>query len=165
MKQTFCFLITILFITSCQSQQSKAMKDQQKAYDILKSLPNGAVATSDGSWTMTATIDGKSWKANYMYSPEATSRIISHYNDESIELPYWKQGMVVGKTTTFKEGNATDLFLNDEVGIYGGTQGEMVITKVNGGWVEGTFHFVASSSRSSKTVNVTNGFFRIQISK
>ena len=163
MKYILFLCITSLAFTSCNSQKNKAMQEQQKAYDILKSLPGGAIATAEGSWTMTATIDGKPWKTNYMYPPEASGRIIGHYNNEFIGLPYMKTDMVVGKKETFSEDNATDLFLeNDDNGFYGGRQGGMVITKVNGDWVEGTFHFVANTI-NNKTVNVTNGFFRIKM--
>lgn len=166
MKQTLCFLITIILFTSCQSQQSKAMKDQQKAYQILKStIPNGTIATKEGNWTMTASIDGKSWKANYMYLPEASSRIIGHYNDEYIGLPYSENDIVVGKKVTFSQHNATDLSIAGDDNTYAGRQGEMVITQVNGKWVEGTFHFTANTINSSKKIEVTNGFFRFQMSK
>ena len=148
-------------------QQSQAVKDQKKAYEVLKSLPGGAVATGDGSWTMTATINGKPWKAIYMYPAEASDRISGHAGDEMIGLPYSRAKMEVGKKEVFAEHNATDLFLKDDIGFYGGRSGEMVITKVTGLWIEGTFHFTATTklSNTAKPVEVTNGFFRIKLAK
>ena len=165
MKQIFFLFLTILLFASCQGQQSKAIKDQQKAYEVLKNLPGGAIATAEGSWTMTAKIDGKTWQATYLYPPETSNRISGYKGDEMIGLPYKKQDMVVGKKETFSESHATDLFINDDVGIYGGRKGEMVITKVNGNWVEGTFYFTANTKSTTKTVEVTDGFFRFKIAK
>jgi len=49
------------------------------------------------------------------------------------------------------------------VAIWGGRKGEMEITKVDDKWVEGEFYFTAIASETDKTMEVTEGFFRISI--
>ncbi|MEO5562966.1 MAG: hypothetical protein ABIR18_06010, partial [Chitinophagaceae bacterium] len=95
--------------------------------------------------------------------PDAAGRIIGYYGEEWIGLPYDKRNMVVGKKITFGENNATDLATDDEVGLWGGRKGEMEITKVDDKWAEGTFYFTGSTSRSDKTMEVTEGVFRISL--
>ena len=166
MKQILCFLITIcLFTSSCQSQQSKAMKDQQKAYNKLEEIKPGNFATTDGGWTMTCTMNGKPWKATSMFPPKTSDRIIGYKGEDYIGFPFKQSYLTAGYKTAFKEGHAADLGISDDVVFYSGTTGEMVITKVSSGWVEGTFHFTATTSKSPKTVDVTNGFFRVKIVK
>lgn len=163
MKQIFLVAIFGFSIIICHAQQSKAMKDQQKAYDILhKKANDGRINTAPGSWNMTAVIDGKPWKANYMYSPEQTSRIIGHHDDEFISFPY-RSNMSTGYKKAFSSSWAVDINLNDGVGIYGATEGEMIITKADANWIEGTFHFIAEAASGNKKLNVTNGYFKIQV--
>jgi hypothetical protein len=86
-------------------------------------------------------------------------------NDEYIGLPYDRRYLVVGKTIKFGDHQAVDLVTSDDVGIWGGTKGEMQITKVDETSAEGTFFFTASASSTTKTVEVTEGSFRILLSK
>ncbi len=130
-----------MMIASCKSQQSKAMKDQQKAMDVLsKHRDADAVNTTANGWTMTATINGKPWKANFMYHTKSTGRIIGHFNEEFISFPFSKQKMIAGKKITIKQGYVADLFLKDGTGIWDGDKGEINITSVKGKWVEATFN-------------------------
>ena len=117
--------------------------------------------TADG-WTMTAKINGKDWKASSIMPPEAAGRIIGYSGEEYIGLPYDKDEMLVGKKDIFSEDNAVDLSTTDEVGMWGGRKGEMEITKVENGWAEGSFHFTATAHDSNKTMEVTDGFFKIK---
>ena len=72
--------------------------------------------------------------------------------------------MVTGKKISFSRVEAVDLFLPaDEGGILGGYKGEMLITKANEQWAEGTFYFTADSDRSDKKAEVIDGFFRISM--
>jgi hypothetical protein len=47
--------------------------------------------------------------------------------------------------------------------VVGWQKRQMEITKVDNNWAEGKFYF--TGSRSDKTVEVTDGFFRISLSK
>jgi hypothetical protein len=54
---------------------------------------------------------------------------------------------------------------NADHSCQGGRKGEMEITKVDDNWAEGKFSFTGSASSTTKTVEVTDGFFRISMAK
>lgn len=112
---------------------------------------------------MNAKLDGKYWSATSMMPPDVAGRIIGYNNGEYIGLPYDSRRLAVGKKDVFGEDNAVDLATNGKESIWGGRKGEMEITKVSNGWAEGKFFFTAVGSRSGKTMEVTEGFFRIPI--
>jgi hypothetical protein len=161
MKQTLFILGISFFIalTACNSQSDASKKAKQVQTAIKENKP-GTVATTAEGYTMRAKLDGKEWTATAMMPPETAGRIIGYMNAEYIGLPYDKGNLVSGKKNTFGEDNAVDLSTND-AGMLGGRKGEMQITKVDENWVEGTFFFTAGTSGSNKTVEVTDGFFRI----
>ena len=97
--------------------------------------------------------------------PDKTMQIFGFYNgDKYIGLPYNKKYFIVGKKIEFSDHNA-DLTTNDDVQVWNGRDGEMEITKVNGKWVEGKFFFTGYSYDNKKTIEVTDGFFRIATDK
>jgi hypothetical protein len=153
MKKIFAFIILFVFLAS--TQKSNAQKSS------LNGLPQGAiVATSDG-FTMTAKINGKIIKAHAMMPPDKAEEIVGFYDgDKYIGLPYEKKNMVAGKKLNFSNANA-DLTTNDNIQVWNGRKGEMEITKVTGQWVEGKFFFTGYSYDNKKTIEVTDGFFRI----
>ena len=71
--------------------------------------------------------------------------------------------MKVGKKIQFGENHVALLFTNDNDGFWDGRKGEMEITKVENEWAEGKFFFTATTSSADKTIEVTDGFFRISI--
>lgn len=165
MKQTISILILAAMLYSCgNNSQSKAISDAKQIQSELKKMQPGGIATSESGWTMTATINGKKWLANSLMPLEATGRIIGDNNGESISLPYDRRDMVVGEKTNF-ENSAVDLFLNNDVAIWGGHTGKMEITKVDDKWAEGKFFFTATSSSTDKKIEVTDGFFRISMAQ
>ncbi len=161
------YLLNVFFIffilASCNSQQSDAVNQAKEVQSAIQENRPGTMPTADGSWTITAKLNGKSWKASSIMPPASAGRIVGYYDKEYIGLPYDKGDMVVGKKNKFGEDNAVDLATNDEIGIWGGRKGEMEITKVDDDWAEGTFHFTAYATSTDKTVEVTDGFFRIRI--
>jgi hypothetical protein len=170
MKKTVLTLSTVLIIvvtlTSCgNSAQNKALEDAKKVQSAIKEMVPGTIPTKEGGWTFRAKINGKEWEANSIMPPDAAGRIIGYYNGESIGLPYDRRYFETGRKITFGESNAVDLMTNDDIGIWGGRTGEMEITKVDEKWAEGKFFFTGSTSRSDKTVAVTDGFFRISLEK
>jgi hypothetical protein len=125
----------------------------------------GEIATREGSWTMTATIDGKKWKATSMMPPAIGSRIMGAAGENYISFPFSPGYMKAGKKIKLTENYAADLGFDDEVAIYGGRTGEIEITKVTGDWVEAKFFFTASSARATKKILVTDGFTRFSMAK
>jgi hypothetical protein len=141
------------------------MKDQQQAVETMKSTTPGTVPTTSDGYTMTAKLDGKEWKAGSMMPPEAPSRIIGYNNGEFISFPYDRRKMVAGNKITFTQDYSVDLTTDDDVKFWAGRKGEMTITKVDDNMAEGTFFFTASANGSTKTIEVTDGFFRILFAK
>ncbi|HMH23844.1 MAG TPA: hypothetical protein VK563_18790 [Puia sp.] len=162
MKYLFICASLLAFV-SCNSQQSEAKK---LAEQINSTIMPGTIPTSEGSWTMKARIKGEKWAAASMMPPDASGRIIGYYKTEYIGLPYDRRDMYVGKKIKFGENNAVDLSVNDDIGMYGGRTGEMEITKVDDNWAEGKFYFTGNTTQgSNKTVDVTEGFFRISLAR
>ncbi len=166
MKQILSILATAALLSSCGgSDQAKAIEQEKQALSILKENTPGTIHVKDGGYTMTAKLDGKDWTAGSMMPQEIAGRIIGYNNGEYIGLPYDRRYLVPGKKIKFGEGNAVDLSTHDDIGIWGSRKGEMEITKVDENMAEGRFFFTASSSRTNKTIEVTEGFFRILFPK
>jgi hypothetical protein len=155
--------LLFFFLSSCNSQQSEAKKVAADIKQTLAENTPGSIPTKEGGLMMKATIAGKAWVADAMMPPEAAGRIIGFHNKESISLPYDRRDLYVGKKIKFSDHQAVDIFTNDEVGIWGGRQGEMEITKVDANWAEGVFHVTGSTLDGSKTLAVTDGSFRIAV--
>jgi hypothetical protein len=164
LKLSFPLILVALF-SSYGNSQSSALEQAKQVQAAIKKMRPGTVPTKEDGWSMKAKLNGKAWIATSIMPPEGVGRIVGYYNDEYIGLPYDRRYIVVGKKIKFSEDDATDLATHDDVGLWGGRKGEMEITKVNEKWAEGKFFFTGSSSRSSKTVEVTEGFFRISLAR
>jgi len=164
-KIILLFSITTMLFSCGSSDQTKTVNDVKQAQTVIEAMQSGHIPAKEGGWTMTAKMNGKEWVASSFMSPEVADRIIGYYKEESISFPYDRSDMAVGKKIKFGETHAVDLFTNDDVAIWGGRKGEMEITKVDNGWVEGKFFFTATAGSTDKTIEVTDGFFRISIAK
>jgi hypothetical protein len=154
MKKIY-FLAVVFLIVSIQ--KSIAQKTD------LKGLPQGAVAAATNGFTMTAKINGKAVKATAMMPPEKAEEIVGFYDgDKYIGLPYNKKDMVAGKKISFSDQNA-DLTTNNPTEVWNGSKGEMEITKVTAQWIEGKFSFTGYTWNNKKSIQVTEGFFRIPL--
>ena len=162
MKYLVISIIAVCLLASCHSKEKSIAEQTLTA--VQENTP-GTIPAKEGGWTMRAKMQGKDWVATSFMPPEATGKIIGYYNNESISLPYNRSKMVTGTKIEFGEHNAVDLLTNDDIAIWGGRKGEMEITKADDQWAEGVFHFTGSSSRSDKTIEVTDGFFRISLAQ
>jgi hypothetical protein len=161
MKQTILILLMAVILSSCgNSDQSKAV-DQAK--DIQSAIKPGTVATTADGYMMKAKIDGKEWVATSMMPPDAAGRIVGYYDNQYMGFPYSKSDMTAGKKIMFGEDNAVDLSLNNGC-LWKDIKGEMEITKADDNSAEGKFSFTTTCSSSGKTVEVTDGLFRILLS-
>ena len=61
--------------------------------------------------------------------------------------------------------DAVDMRLNDDVALWSAKSGEMEITKADDQWAEGRFSFIAKGFQTDKTMEVTDGFFRISMAR
>ena len=80
MKQLFSLAIAVVLVTSCEGQQSKAMKDQQQALKALDKVSPGQIPTTEAGWMMKATINGKPWHDHQRLLPH---QIIDHQTPEN----------------------------------------------------------------------------------
>lgn len=165
MKQSILILILAAMLSSYGFGQNNIVKQAKQVQSGIKDNIPGSVPVTSGGYMMSAKLNGKLWTATAMMSPELANRIVGYNNGENIGLPYDRRDMVAGNKIKFGENNGVDLFTNDDVGIWGGRKGEMEITKVKDGWAEGKFFFTASSQNSNKTIEVTDGLFRVSLAK
>lgn len=157
-----CILLIFTTLTafSCQSKSEKDPTSIAKGIqNMVKEHSPGTIATSPTGYMMTAKIDGKDWKADAIYPPDRAGQIVGENNGESIALPYYDRKNFLAKKITKLKG--IDMRLNDKIVLYTGTKGEMEITKADDNMAEGKFYFTATGFQSDKTVEVTDGFFRI----
>jgi hypothetical protein len=167
MKQKiyFLFLSVIIFLCACNNSQNDAKTLASQIESTAKANTPGFIATSENGYYMKARIDGHEWVAKAMLPNDNSDsrRIQGENNGESIGFYLWMRGLENDKKINFSESNAVDLFTNDDVGIWGGRKGEIEITKIDDNVLEGNFHFTASTGSSNKTLEVTDGFFRLPL--
>lgn len=157
------FLVFVTFLAACGNSGSKAAKD-----NTYSSADAGNIHTLESGYMMRAKIDGKQWTATSMLPDDKNdSRRIQGEDDkkQAIGFYVWMRGLEAGVKRKFGDGNAADLFTNDDVMTWTGKKGEMTITKIDRDAMEGTFYFTATSTRSSKTIEVTDGYFRFPFAK
>jgi hypothetical protein len=158
-------LLIIAMLPSCgQSDQSKAVEHSKQVQAAIKENRPGTVATINGGYAMKAKLDGKDWEAASMMPPDEAGRIIGYHNGDYIGLPYDRGDLVVGRKIALGEDNAVDISLNNGC-LWEGTKGEMEITKLDDKLAEGKFFFTTRCIGSGKTLEVTDGFFRIALAK
>jgi hypothetical protein len=163
-KVPLAAIILILVVTgfSCNSQSTTAA--QKKAGDIqkmVKANSPGYMATN-ADYYMRAKIDGKDWVADELMASDKAGRIVGKINGESISLPFELRYAKNGEKTNFKT-HAVDIFMNDDVKIWGGDQGQMIFTKVGNNYAEGKFYVTATANDSGKKLTITEGSFRIPL--
>ncbi|MGY0039296.1 DUF6252 family protein [Pedobacter sp. NJ-S-72] len=133
--------------------------------ETVKATSPGFIATAKDGYWMNAKIEGKEWIASAMLPADKSSsiRVQGENNGESIGFYISMRGVTSGKHIIFSDNKGADLMINDEIGIWGGRKGEVVITKINNTILEGTFSFTANSSQTSKLIQVTGGTFRLPL--
>lgn len=166
MKFSILVFLTAIIMSSCgNNDKNKAASEAKQGMPSVKEKQPGTIITKEDGWSMKAKINGKDIIAMSMMSPDETEQIIGFYSgDKYIGLPFNRQNMVMGKKMSFSDQNA-DLTTNDDVKVWNGGKGEMEITKVFDKWVEGKFYFTGYSYDNKKTIEVTDGFFRISMKK
>jgi hypothetical protein len=160
------FLAVSAPLMSCQQTPQQAAKVQFKEItETVKKTTPGFTATSENGYYMKAVIGGKQWVAEAMLPADHSEsrRIQGEGNGKSIGFYIWMPHLQAGDKIRLKEGHAADLLTDDEIGIWGGRQGGIEITRMDGQWIEGVFHFTASGLQSDKTMEVTDGFFRLPL--
>jgi hypothetical protein len=168
MKQNLSFfgIAFCIVLLSCNGAQNGAAKQAEQIQSMVKQASPGYLPTSADGITLTAKIDGKDWKATGMMRPDRAGVIIGENNGESISLPYYdrRSFLANNKRLLGDDHGAAEVRLNDDVALWTATKGEVDLTKVDENWAEGKFSFTAKGFQSDKTIEVTDGFFRISLS-
>ena len=167
MKQKKSLLIAaaFVFLFSCNSENNNAVTKAKEIQNMVKQNSPGSIPTAKDGITLTAKIDGKEWKATAMMPPDRAGVILGENSGESISLPYYdRHNFLASDKQKLCEGHGlAEMRLNDDVGLWTGTKGEMELTKVDDNWAEGRFSFTAKGFQTDKTKEVTDGFFRISL--
>lgn len=168
MKRFFHVALAISFVgfMSCgNSSQDDAKQLADQIKETVKQNSPGSVTTSQSSYYMKAKIDGKQWEASHMMPDEDASssyiRIHGENGEDYMNFQLSKRGVELGKKLPFDDEHAANLSLVNDPAFWSGKSGEIEITKLDGQWMEGKFAYKATSSSSSKTIEVTEGFFRV----
>jgi len=168
MKQIKYFLIfsvPFFFLAACNSVQNEAQNQADLIQQTMEENTPGAIATSENGYFMKAKIDGKEWVASRMVpdnDAKSSSKMVrGEKGEDNINFTLWKQGIVVGKIKSFSETSPAGIFIGDNPDLLTGKTGEVEITRLDEEWLEGRFHFTATSPRSDKKIEVTEGSFRV----
>lgn len=160
-------VFVLYFLSSCgNAAHDNAKKVAKQIDEKTKQHSPGTVATSESSYYMKATINGKQWIATHMMPDEDanSSYLLIHgvNGEDYMNFQLWKRGIQPGKSVQFSDDHASNLSLESDDGLWSGRSGEVVITRMDGKWLEGIFSYSATSSSSpGKIISVTDGYFRV----
>ena len=163
-KLLLFFSFTTLLFAGCKSNAGK--EAIQNAKDIQKTVKEntpGTVPTSESGYYMKAKINGKDWVAQDMLPNDNndTRPIFGEADGKKISFTIWMQHPKVGRKEIFAEHNVAELVGFENVATCDATKGEAIVTKIDDHEIEGTFFMTGTSHESAKTLEVTDGFFRI----
>jgi hypothetical protein len=154
-------LALLLIIAACNSTQSEAEETARQIKETMKANTPAAETPSENGIYLKATIDGKPWQAEKMIpdmDPNSSyKRIHGEKGEIMISFQLWKPQ--TGMKREFKEDYAADFFSED--GIFGGRKGEVIVTKADDQFIEGTFYFTATTTANNTKHEITNGSFRV----
>jgi hypothetical protein len=164
MKKEFLALVSMLviFSISCNSQNTNDAVTQ--ANDVQKMVKENSPGYTSASaeYYMKAKINGKDWAADEFMVNDGGGIVGQTKDKEHIRLPFELRYAKEGEITNF-QSNAADIYMNDDVKIWGGHQGKMMFTKVGNNYAEGKFYITGTSQNSDKKLLITEGTFRIPI--
>lgn len=167
MTRQFKILFALFFLAGIQSCKEGGGKKQG---EVLKNKVDAVMdaykhpTSKEGLYTE-AKVDGKEWKADWMFvdpDPDNSINVNAHNDDAVISFYIGKNTIKKKETENFSEGNQAQMF-DGNGNILIGAEGGYQITNVTDSWIEGNFHFTAKDNSSGKTMQVTDGFFRVSI--
>ena len=154
--------ILVIAAVSCNSQ-SKTDAEKQ-ASDIQKMVKENSpgYTSTNAEYYVKAKINGKDWAADEFLVNDGGGIVGQTKTGEHITLPFELRYANEGAKTNFKN-HGVDIFMNDEVKMWGGHQGEMIFTKVGDNYAEGKFYVTATGLDTDKQLTITDGVFRIPL--
>jgi hypothetical protein len=164
MRSVSLFVVLLFCLYACKNKTATDVHQQAKATkEAIDNFSPGMEPTAENGYYMKATVDGKEWIAAGMIHDEGGNssfkQVRGENGDIALGFQLWKQGTKTGEKRPFRDDYAADLSTADE--FLRGIDGELAITKADDIWIEGIFHFKATSTMSDKKMEVTNGFFRV----
>lgn len=163
-KVSFAAIISILLIStvSCNSQsKSDAEKQADDIQKMVKANSPGYSPTS-AEYYFKAKVNGKNWVADEFMVNDGGGIVGQTKEGESIRLPYEFRYANEGRITNF-QNNGVDIYMNDDVQIWGAHLGKMMFTKVGDNYAEGKFYLTATGMDTDKLLKITDGVFRIPL--
>ncbi len=166
MKKEFLVIVSILIISgiSCNSQtKSDAEKQVTNITSMVKANSPGYTSTNP-EYYFKAKINGKDWVADEFMVNDGGGIVGQTKDGEHFTLPFELRYANEGRITDF-QNHAVDIYLNDDIGMWGGHQGKMMFTKVEDNYAEGKFYLTGTATGSDKQLAVTDGVFRIPLTR
>src|SRR5687767_10419310 len=150
---SFCAAIIISLLYACNQPAGES-----KAGDIQAK----GLSTEPAGTYMKATINGKEWTASKTFPDYSTNSNYKkvHFETDAYFISFSLYKPTTGNKRSFGEENAADFGADDD--YFSAKKGEVTVTKADDKWIEGSFYFTATSSRSNKVYEITNGSFRIE---
>jgi len=162
--KSLVLLFSVFVLINTSSCQSSGYKEAVKTKAAIEAVRPGSIPTAPGQFMMTAKIDGQAWTASAMMPVEDAGRIIGYAGKQYISMPkFEKKFLKLGKKEVFGKDNAVDLSLGNDPVYCSGYSGEMIVTKIDGDWMEAKFWITAGSDRDNKKFQITDGFVRLKL--
>lgn len=158
---TWLFVLGACALAGCHSPaQEQAQQTADAIQDAMKTFGPGQVATSEGGYAMTATIDGKPWNASSMMEINRSNEHYIQGSGDDAKLGFYvdTDHPYLGHERKLGEGHSADLMVGDR--SWHAIDGGYTIDKADATLIEGRFHFTARAFRSTDTMEVTDGVFR-----
>lgn len=168
MSSKLYLFVTIfaLFVTvGCGSSSQREAEQHAAKVDEATSAGDAAGSTADkGSMPegcyLRAVIDGTKWEATAMTPDRAHPSIIPvNGRKDSSSIMFTISGMRdnVGQPSKLSDMNTITFWEGEK--IMGAKNGEVIVTKMDDQFIEGTFNFTAEED--GKKVTCTDGAFRV----
>lgn len=141
-----------------QDQAGQTAEAVQKAVQAHR--PGEVATSSDGGYSLQATVDGRPWKATDMMEINASNDNFIRGTGGDVQLGFYidTEHPYLGKQRPLGEGHSADLTVGG--GSWHAIGGGYTIDKAEPALIEGRFHFTARKFQSDQTLEVTDGAFR-----
>lgn len=161
---TYAVIISMLIISafSCNSQGKTAAEKQAGDITNMVKANSPGYTPTGAEYYIKAKVNGKDWAADEFLVNDGGGIVGQTKKGESITLPYELRYAKEGEITNF-QNYGVNIFMNDDVKIWGGHQGERIYTKVGDDYAEGKFYVTATANGTDKKLVITEGVFRIPL--
>ena len=167
MKKVFlATIISILVVSafSCNSQSKTDAKKQAVNITSMVQANSPGYTPASTNYYIKAKINGKDWAADEFLVDDGGGIAAQTKEGEHFNLPYELRYAKEGRITNLKN-NVSNIYMNDDIKMWNGNQGEMMYTKVGDDYAEGKFYISATDISTGKQLKITDGVFRIPLTR